>query len=104
MSRAFKYFLALALILLAAVARGRDLNEIKRSGKIYVAFTSDDLNNINYDLAQEFARYLNVEMIEVEIDWDEAFMRDGVIPRELETDPDLNYTPVSYTHLRAHET
>jgi ligand-binding sensor domain-containing protein/serine phosphatase RsbU (regulator of sigma subunit)/ABC-type amino acid transport substrate-binding protein len=73
--------------------QGRGLDEIKRSGKIYVAFTSDDLKNINYDLALEFARYLNVELIEVEIEWDEAFMRNGVIPGGLETDPNLNYTP-----------
>ncbi|MGW8314900.1 MAG: two-component regulator propeller domain-containing protein [Bacteroidales bacterium] len=72
---------------------GRNLDEIKRSGKIYVALTSDDLKNINYDLVHEFARYLNVELIEVDIDWDEAFMKDGVIPPDLETNPDLNYTP-----------
>ena len=69
------------------------LEEIKRSGKIYVAFTSDDLKNINHDLALEFARYLNVELIEVEIEWDEAFMKDGVRPPDLKTDPDLSYTP-----------
>ena len=72
---------------------GRSIGEIKRSGKIYVAFTSDDLKNINYDLALEFARYLNVELIEVAIDWDEAFMKDGAIPPNLETDPDISYTP-----------
>jgi len=93
MSRAFKYFLALALILLAAVARGRDLNEIKRSGKIYVAFTREDMENINYDLAMEFARYMNVELKPVEIEWDEVFMKDGVIPDSLESDPGLIYTP-----------
>lgn len=72
---------------------GRGLDEIKRSGKIYVALTGDDLKNINYDLAREFSRYLNVEMIEVVIDWEEVFMRDGAIPPRLETDPELSYTP-----------
>jgi len=72
---------------------GRGLDEIKRSGKIYMAFTSDDLKNINYDLAREFAKYLNVELIEVVISWEEAFMRDGTIPPGLETDPELNFTP-----------
>mgnify|MGYP000361475079 CR=1 FL=1 len=52
--------------LLTANSFGSSLDEIRRSGKIYVAFTSTDLKNINYDLAQEFARYLNVELIEVE--------------------------------------
>jgi len=88
-----KLLLILLVSLLFTGMRGRSIDEIKRSGKIYVAFTSDDLNNINYDLALEFARYLNVELIEVEIDWDEAFMKDGTIPLNLETDPDISYTP-----------
>ncbi len=83
----------LLLSLLCTGVWGRTLEEIKRSGKIWVAFTSDDLKNINYDLALQFARYLNVELIEVEIDWDEAFMRNGSKPAGLKTDPDLVFTP-----------
>jgi len=86
-------FILLLLILLPAGLLARSLDEIKRSGKIFVAFTSDDLKNINYDLAYEFARYLNVELIEVEIEWEEAFMKNGVIPPDMETNPDLKYTP-----------
>jgi ligand-binding sensor domain-containing protein/serine phosphatase RsbU (regulator of sigma subunit)/ABC-type amino acid transport substrate-binding protein len=82
----------LFLIPLAGVF-ARDLDEIVRSGKIYMAFTGDDLKNINYDLAHEFARYLNVEVIEVEISWEEAFMENGVLPPGLETDPSVAYTP-----------
>ncbi len=81
------------LLLACSQVTGRGLDEIKRSGKIYVAFTTDDLKNINYDLALEFARYLNVDLIEVVIDWEEAFMQDGTVPGGLETDPDLRYTP-----------
>jgi ligand-binding sensor domain-containing protein/serine phosphatase RsbU (regulator of sigma subunit)/membrane-bound lytic murein transglycosylase MltF len=87
---------SLFLILLLLLPSGlfaRNLDEIKRSGKIFVAFTSDDLKNINYDLALEFARYLNVELIEVEIEWDEVFMNNGAIPPDMETDPELRYTP-----------
>jgi hypothetical protein len=58
-----------------------------------VAFTSTDLKSINYDLAVEFARYLNVELIEVEIEWSDAFKKDGSIPPDMETNPDLIYTP-----------
>ncbi len=83
----------LLLVLLISGVQGRSLEEIKRSGKIWVAFTSDDLKNINYDLALEFARYLHVELIEVEIDWEEVFMKDGVTPPGMKTDPDLIYTP-----------
>ena len=88
-----KLFLLLFLTLFTAGVWGRTIEDIKRTGKIYVAFTSDDLKNINYDLALEFARYLNVELIVVEIEWDEAFMKDGVRPPDLETNPDLSYTP-----------
>ena len=74
-------------------AYGRTLDEIKRSGKIYVAFSPGDLESIDYDLALEFARYLNVELIEVHIEWDEAFMRNGILPPDLESNPELRYTP-----------
>jgi len=84
---------ACILVLLGTGISGRSLEEIKRSGKIYAAFTRDDLNNINYDLAQEFARYLNVELITVVIDWNEAFMLNGRIPQGLKTDASLSYTP-----------
>jgi len=88
-------FLLLTILILAFSldAGARSLDEIKRSGKIYIAFTSDDLKNINYQLAVEFAKYLNVELIEVIIDWDEVFMNNGVIPEDLETNPAWNYTP-----------
>ena len=74
-----RFILLLFVCLLPAILIGRSLDEIRRSGKIYVAFTSDDLKNINYDLALEFASYLNVELIEVEIDWSEAFKKNGSI-------------------------
>ncbi|MDA3822866.1 MAG: transporter substrate-binding domain-containing protein [Bacteroidales bacterium] len=87
-----------ALLLLIAlisfsVVDGRDLEEIKRSGKILVAFTSDDIRNINYPLAVEFARYLNVELVEVIIDWEEVFMLNGNLPPDYETNSKLTYTP-----------
>jgi len=88
-----KLLLILFLSLLINGIVGRDLDDIKRTGKIFVAFTDSDLKSINHDLALEFARYLNVELIESEIEWDEAFMKDGKIPAGMETDPDLIYTP-----------
>jgi ABC-type amino acid transport substrate-binding protein len=88
-----RILLLLVILFLFTGAYGRTLEEIKRSGKIYVAFSPGDLESIDYDLALEFARYLNVELIEVHIEWDEAFMRNGIIPPDLETNPDLRYTP-----------
>jgi len=83
----------LIILFLFTGAYGRTLDEIRRSGKIYVAFSPGDLESIDYDLALEFARYLNVELIEVHIEWEEAFMRNGTIPPDLETNPELRYTP-----------
>lgn len=88
-----KIFTFVLAALLFCSAYGRGLDEIKRSGKIYVAFTSDDLRNINYPLAKEFASYLNVELVVVEIEWEEVFMKDGVIPKGLQTDPSVSFTP-----------
>lgn len=88
--------LVLAVILLLLHPSGiysRDLSTIRRSGKIYVGFTSDDLGSINYDLAIELAKYLNVEMVPVLITWDEAFMKNGAIPSDLETNPAVMYNP-----------
>jgi ABC-type amino acid transport substrate-binding protein len=88
-----KIFALLLASVLMLSAYGRGLDEIKRSGKIYIAFTSDDIRNINYPLAKEFASYLNVELVEVEIQWEEVYMKDGVIPPGLETDPTVTFTP-----------
>ena len=60
-----KATLILLLLFLTIAGWSKSIEEIKRSGKIYIAFTSSDLKNINYDLAREFASYLNVELIEV---------------------------------------
>jgi len=86
-------FLLLLILLLPMGMPGRSLDDIKRSGVIYVAFTSTDLKSINYDLALEFANYLQVELKEVPIEWDELFMRNGSIPEDLKTNPTLRYTP-----------
>ncbi len=74
-------------------ASARTLEEIKRSGKLYVAFEHTDVNTINYPLAYEFARFLNLDLVEVIIDWDELFSHDGVRPPDLETNPEYHFTP-----------
>lgn len=88
-----RILLLLITLLFFMGVHGRSLEDIKRSGVIYVAFTSDDLSSIEYDLALEFARYLNVELREVKIEWDEAFMQNGSIPEDLMTNSKLSYTP-----------
>ncbi|MFC2116419.1 two-component regulator propeller domain-containing protein [Bacteroidota bacterium] len=79
----------------------RDLDEIKKSGKIQIAFTETDYNTINYPLALEFARYLNVEMEAVTITWDQAFYLNGKIPDDLQTNPEVFYTPDVFSNVDA---
>lgn len=94
---ALMLFLYVVLYLLFPVTvDGRSLQEIKRSGKLYIGFTQWDYSNINYPLALEFARYLNVKPVEVTIDWNEVFSKHGKIPSDLETNPGISYTPDAF--------
>ncbi len=79
----------------------RDLDEIKKSGIIQIAFTETDYNTINYPLALEFARYLNVEMESVTITWDQAFQINGRIPDDLQMNPEVSYTPDVFSGVDA---
>lgn len=81
------------IALLLNTSFSRDLATIKRSGKILVGMTKDDYKSINYELVVEFARYLNVEIVPVEITWEEAFMKNGIVPEDLETNPSVVYNP-----------
>jgi len=90
---------AVLLLSVSLSVPGRSLQEIKRSGKIYVGFTQWDYRNINYPLALEFARYLNVRLVDVTIDWNDAFSWNGKIPSDLETNPDLSYSPDAFREV-----
>ncbi len=90
--RIFGYFVLL-LVLSCKVSYSRSIDEIKKSGKLVIAFDPADLNTINYPLAYEFAKFLDLEVEEVIISWDEVFSKDGITPDDIETNPDYNYTP-----------
>jgi ligand-binding sensor domain-containing protein/serine phosphatase RsbU (regulator of sigma subunit)/membrane-bound lytic murein transglycosylase MltF len=91
------FFLCLIVgIVFTIPSEGRSLQEIKRSGKLYIGLTQWDYANINYPLALEFARYLNVKPVEVTIDWNEVFSRNGKIPSDIETNPSIRYTPDAF--------
>ncbi len=92
-ARFFLFILVLISFSNTSKSFSRDLSSIKRSGKIYIGMTEDDKKNINYPLAIEFAKYLNVEIIIVEFTWEEAFMQNGIIPSDLETNPAVIYNP-----------
>lgn len=71
----------------------QSLQQIKKSGKIRVAFTESGLRSVNFKFALEFAKFLNVEMEVVEVKWEETFSNDGVIPNNYQTTPKINYIP-----------
>ena len=81
------------ILFLTFSAFGRSLDEIKRSGVIYVAFTESSYNSVNRIIAEEFAKFLNVKMEVVKTSWQDNFSKNGVVPKDLETNPNLSYTP-----------
>ena len=88
-----RLFLYLLISALSFSAAARDIDEIKRSGKIIIAFTENDLEGLNFKLAEEFARYLNVELEVVEIEWQEVFEINGRVPSDVTSNPEVSYTP-----------
>lgn len=88
-----KKILVIILIFIPTFLFSRSLDEIKQSGVIYAAFTESSLNSINYKIAEEFAKFLNVELVPIITSWDENFMDNGIRPTDLETNPEYYYTP-----------
>jgi len=80
-------------IIIPFLCFSRTLEEIKKSGFVYGAFTESSLNSVNYRIALEFAKYLNCELKVVSTSWEENFTNDGVRPLDLETNPIYDYTP-----------
>ena len=83
----------LLLFVFPSLTQARTIEEIKRSGKIYAAFTESALGSVNYRFALEFAKFLNVELVVVNTTWEENFSKDGKIPANYQTNPNLSYTP-----------
>ncbi len=81
------------IILIPLLTFSRSIDEIKKSGVIYVAFTEGAYNSINRDIAEEFALFLNVKLEPVFVSWDDNFAQNGVIPADITTNPDYDYTP-----------
>ena len=90
--RIFGYFV-LFLVLSCKLAYSRPIDKIKKSGKLVIAFDPADRNTINYPLAYEFAKFLDLEVEEVIISWDEVFSNNGLTPEDLITNPVHRYTP-----------
>lgn len=90
MKQAILFFISL-LTITGTVAQ--TLDEIKRTKKIRAAFSDNAKRDINYRLAVEFARYLDVELVPVSTTWSENFSLNGETPPDLKTNPNLSYTP-----------
>ena len=94
MSKTMKKFALLYIILIAPFfLYSQTLKKIKKEGKINIAFTKEWTNTVNYTAAQEFAKFLDIEFTETTIVWDDIFSKDGKVPEDFKTNPDVSYTP-----------
>ena len=86
--------IAIILILLFPIfLKSQTLQKIKKEGKINIAFTESWKNTVNYTAAKEFAKFLDVKFNETTIKWDDVFSKDGKIPKDYKTNPEISYTP-----------
>ena len=88
-----KVFTFIILFIFPFVLFSQTLKEIKKTGKVNIAFTQSWKNTVNYTAAQEFAKFLDIEFNEVTITWDDVFSNNGKIPDDYKTNPDVSYTP-----------
>lgn len=83
----------LSLLLIATPLTARTLDEIRKSGVIYGAFTAADKDSLNYQLAIEFTKFLGVRLEIIIVSWNDNFSIDGIIPSDVKTNPKRIYTP-----------
>ena len=89
-----KNIIVLILILLFPFfLNSQTLKKVKNEGKINIAFTESWKNTVNYTAAKEFAKFLDVKFNDVTIKWDDVFSKNGKIPEDYKTNPDVSYTP-----------
>ena len=88
-----KTFFFIIIFFSPFVLLSQSLKEIKKAGKVNIAFTQSWKNTVNYTAAQEFAKFLDIEFNDVTITWDDIFSKNGKIPDDYKTNPDVSYTP-----------
>ena len=79
--------------MMVSAAYSRTLDEIRRSGVIRVAFTESGKQTINLQFAREFARYIGCDIDYVDIEWNDIFAHNGVVPADYITNDSVYYTP-----------
>ncbi len=87
------FIITMLLIFFPNLIFSRSLEEIKKSGIVYAAFTESSLNSVNYKIALEFAKFLDCELKVIKTSWDENFSQNGVRPADIEVNPTYTYTP-----------
>ncbi len=83
----------LLISLLPFLLNAQTLKQIKKDGKINIALTQSWEKTVNYQTAQEFAKFLNVQFTPVTIDWGEVFSKNGKVQDDYITNPNVAYTP-----------
>ncbi|MEA2043652.1 MAG: transporter substrate-binding domain-containing protein [Bacteroidota bacterium] len=83
----------LLVLFLPLLVHAQSYDDIKNNGEIKVSFTESGTETVNYLLAKEFSKFLNVDFQEVPINWSDVFAKNGRIPENHRTDPNIRYTP-----------
>ncbi len=79
--------------MMVSAVYSRTLDEIRRSGVVRVAFTESGKQTINLQFAREFAKFINCDLEIVNIEWNEIFSHNGVVPADYITNDSVYYTP-----------
>ena len=87
------YLFVILVFSIVYSAEARDLSSILHSSQITVAFTQKSYDGIHRDLAEAFAKHLNVELIPIILPWKEIFSIEGHVPDDVEFNPIVAYDP-----------
>ena len=96
MKRPSFFFLCVLFVLFCGMLQhinASSLETILQSGQLHAAFTDKSYKSIHRDLAESFARHLNVTLIPVIIPWKEMFCIEGSFPPEVMVNPSVFYVP-----------
>lgn len=71
----------------------KSLETILKTGQLHAAFTEKSYKSIHRDLAEAFAKHLNVTLIPVILPWKNMFSIEGHFPPEVIVNPSVFYEP-----------
>jgi ABC-type amino acid transport substrate-binding protein/serine phosphatase RsbU (regulator of sigma subunit)/ligand-binding sensor domain-containing protein len=85
--------LLILLLIIPLLSTAQTYKNVKHTGSIKAGFTEGGNQTVNELLAEEFAKFLNVELEKATIEWGDVFAKNGKIPENYQTDPKISYTP-----------